>query len=149
MSTSTRIKPVFDDTALQRLEALTAKRKDGTLSAGEALDLKDLRVMKDEARNVERRAANAEKRRRHEDRDKYRLGGLAFDAGLKDWPDNLLTAGFAYLAGLSDREKAALLQRHANSNATVGAPAAAQPPATGGWAAAGSGSGTPAARAEG
>ena len=134
---SMRIKPVtFDDTALQRLEALTAKRKDGTLSAGEALDLKDLRVMKDEARNVERRAANAEKRRRHEDRDKYRLGDLAFDAGLRGWPDNLLTAGFAYLAGLSDREKAALLQRHANSNATAGAEA-------------GSGSGTPAARAEG
>ena len=138
---SMRIKPVtFDDTALQRLEALTAKRKDGTLSAGEALDLKDLRVMKDEARNVERRAANAGKRRRHEDRDKYRLGDLAFDAGLRGWPDNLLTAGFVYLAGLSDREKAALLQRHAN---TAGAEAA------GGWAAAGSGSGTPAARAEG
>ena len=132
MSANTNTPLTFDDTALRRLEALVARRKDGTLSAGEALDLKDLRVMKDEARNVERRAANAEKRRRHEDRDKYRLGGLALAAGLKDWPDNLLTAGFAYLAGLSDREKAALLQRHANSNA-----------------AAGSGSGTPAARAEG
>lgn len=132
MSANTNTPLTFDDTALRRLEALVARRKDGTLSAGEALDLKDLRVMKDEARNVERRAAIAEKRRRHEDRDKYRLGGLALAAGLKDWPDNLLTAGFAYLAGLSDREKAALLQRHANSNA-----------------AAGSGSGTPAARAEG
>ena len=132
MSANTNTPLTFDDTALRRLEALVARRKDGTLSAGEALDLKDLRVMKDEARNVERRAANAEKRRRLEDRDKYRLGGLALAAGLKDWPDNLLTAGFAYLAGLSDREKAALLQRHANSNA-----------------AAGSGSGTPAARAEG
>ena len=88
--------------------------------------------MKAEVRHARERAANAEKRRRHEDRDKYRLGGLALAAGLKDWPDNLLAAGFAYLAGLSDREKAALLQRHANSNA-----------------AAGSGSGTPAARAEG
>ncbi len=77
------------------------------------------------------RATIAEKRRR-EDRDKYRLGGLAFDAGLRGWPDNLLTAGFAYLAGLSDREKAVLLQRHANSNAVAG-----------------SGSGTPVARAEG
>lgn len=132
MSANTNTPLTFDDTALQRLEALVARRKDGTLSAGEALDLKDLRVMKDEARNVERRAANAEKRRRHEDRDKYRLGGLALAAGLKDWLDNLLTAGFAYLAGLSDREKAALLQRHADSNATAG-----------------SGSGTPAARAEG
>ena len=132
MSTSTRIKPVFDDTALQRLEALVARRKDGTLSAGEALDLKDLQLLKAEVRHARERAAIAEKRRRHEDRDKYRLGGLALAAGLKDWPDNLLAAGFAYLAGLSDREKAALLQRHANSNA-----------------AAGSGSGTPAARAEG
>ena len=132
MSANTNTPLTFDDTALRRLEALVARRKDGTLSAGEALDLKDLRVMKAEVRHARERAAIAEKRRRREDRDKYRLGGLALAAGLKDWPDNLLTAGFAYLAGLSDREKAALLQRHANSNA-----------------AAGSGSGTPAARAEG
>ncbi len=132
MSANTNTPLTFDDTALRRLEALTARRKDGTLSAGEALDLKDLRLLKAEVRHARERAAIAEKRRRHEDRDKYRLGGLALAAGLKDWPDNLLTAGFAYLAGLSDREKAALLQRHANSNA-----------------AAGSGSGTPAARAEG
>ena len=132
MSANTNTPLTFDDTALRRLEALVARRKDGTLSAGEALDLKDLRVMKAEVRHARERAAIAEKRRRHEDRDKYRLGGLALAAGLKDWPDNLLTAGFTRLAGLSDREKAALLQRHANSNA-----------------AAGSGSGTPAARAEG
>ena len=132
MSANTNTPLTFDDTALRRLEALTARRKDGTLSAGEALDLKDLRVMKAEARQAAEAAAIAEKRRQHEDRDKYRLGGLALAAGLKGWPDNLLTAGFAYLASLSDREKAALLQRHANSNA-----------------AAGSGSGTPAARAEG
>ena len=132
MSANTNTPLTFDDTALRRLEALVARRKDGTLSAGEALDLRDLRLLKAEVQHARERAAIAEKRRRHEDRDKYRLGGLALAAGLKDWPDNLLTAGFAYLAGLSDREKAALLQRHANSNA-----------------AAGSGSGTPAARAEG
>ncbi|MDA8251231.1 MAG: hypothetical protein M0Z28_18955 [Rhodospirillales bacterium] len=132
MSTNTWIKPVFDDTAMRRLEDLVAKCEDSTLSADEALDLAELRLLKAEVQHARERAAIAEKRRRGEDRDKYRLGGLAFDAGLKDWPDNLLTAGFAYLAGLSDREKAVLLQRHANSNA-----------------AAGSGSGTPAARAEG
>lgn len=132
MSANTNTPLTFDDTALRRLEALVARRKDGTLSAGEALDLKDLRLLKAEVQHARERAAIAEKRRRHEDRDKYRLGGLALAAGLKDWPDDLLAVGFAYLAGLSDREKAALLQRHANSNA-----------------AAGSGSGTPAARAEG
>ena len=129
---STRIKPVFDDTALQQLEALVARRKTAKLSAEEDLDLREMRNQRAMARQAAEAAAIAEKRRRHEDRDKYRLGGLALAAGLKDWPDNLLTAGFARLAGLRDREKAALLQRHANSNA-----------------AAGSGSGTPAARAEG
>ena len=123
---------VFDDTALRRLEALTARRKTAKLSADENLDLREMRNRRAMARQAAEAAANAEKRRRHEDRDKYRLGGLALAAGLKDWPDDLLAVGFAYLAGLSDREKAALLQRHANSNA-----------------AAGSGSGTPAARAEG
>ena len=123
---------VFDDTALRRLEALTARRKTAKLSAEEDLDLREMRNRRAMARQAAEAAAIAEKRRQQEDRDKYRLGGLALAAGLKDWPDNLLTAGFAYLAGLSDREKAALLQRHANSNA-----------------AAGSGSGTPAARAEG
>ena len=132
MSANTNTPLTFDDTALRRLEALVAKKKDAKLSADENLDLREMRNRRAMARQAAEAAANAEKRRRHEDRDKYRLGGLALAVGLKDWPDDLLTAGFAYLAGLSDREKAALLQRHANSNA-----------------AAGSGSGTPAARAEG
>ena len=132
MSANTNTPLTFDDTALQRLEALVAKKKDAKLNADENLDLREMRNRRAMARQAAEAAANAEKRRRHEDRDKYRLGGLALAAGLKDWPDDLLAVGFAYLAGLSDREKAALLQRHANSNA-----------------AAGSGSGTPAARAEG
>ena len=132
MSANTNTPLTFDDTALRRLEALVAKEKDAKLSAEEDLDLREMRNQRAMARQAAEAAAIAEKRRRHEDRDKYRLGGLALAAGLKDWPDNLLTAGFTRLAGLSDREKAALLQRHANSNA-----------------AAGSGSGTPAARAEG
>ena len=132
MSANRKAKPTFDDTAMQRLEELVAKKRDGTLSAEEDLDLREMRNQRAMARQAAEAAAIAEKRRQQEDRDKYRLGGLALAAGLKDWPDNLLAAGFARLAGLSDREKAALLQRHANSNA-----------------AAGSGSGTPAARAEG
>ena len=132
MSANTNTPLTFDDTALRRLEALTARRKTAKLSAEEDLDLREMRNRRAMARQAAEAAAIAEKRRQQEDRDKYRLGGLALAAGLKDWPDDLLAVGFAYLAGLSDREKAALLQRHANSNA-----------------AAGSGSGTPAARAEG
>ncbi len=70
MSANTNTPLTFDDTALRRLEALVARRKDGTLSAGEALDLKDLRLLKAEVRHARERAAIAEKRRRHEDRDK-------------------------------------------------------------------------------
>ena len=97
MSANTNTPLTFDDTALRRLEALVARRKDAKLSAGEALDLKDLRVMKAEVQHARERAAIAEKRRRHEDRDKYWLGGLAFAAGLKDWPDNLLKILFLYM----------------------------------------------------
>ena len=70
MSANTNTPLTFDDTALRRLEALVARRKDGTLNADENLDLREMRNRRAMARQAAEAAANAEKRRRHEDRDK-------------------------------------------------------------------------------
>ena len=115
--------------ALQRLEALAAKTRAGIrLTAGEALELRELRFLKAAARRAKERAAIAKARHQLEDRNKYRLGGLALAAGLKDWPDALLQAGFAWLAGLNDDEKAALRQTPAPADSVAGANGAAAPP---------------------
>ena len=118
----------LDEDALKRLEALTTKTRAGIrLSAGEALELRELRGLQADARRAGERAAIAKARRQLEDQTRYRLGGLALAAGLKDWPDALLQAGFAWLAGLNDDKKAALRQTPAQVDSVAGANGAAKP----------------------
>lgn len=105
-------KPVatFDEAAKERLEVLLKKRKEGhKFTVAETFELRELLNLRAETRCVKKRAAIAEGRRRHDDRTKYRLGSLALAAGLQEWPDDLLTAGFASLARMSDEQKADLL----------------------------------------
>ena len=102
----------FDEMAMQRLAALTTQTRSGVkLSAAEALELKELKLQKTAAALAQSRAQLAVARRKLEDREKYRLGGLAFAAKLNDWPEAALKAGFAMLAAMSEVEKAALAER--------------------------------------
>jgi len=102
----------FDEVALQRLEALTAQVKAGAkLSAAAALELKELKLQKSAAALAQSRAQLAVARRKLEDREKYRLGGLAFAAQLNGWPEDALRGGFAMLAALHADEQAALAAR--------------------------------------
>ena len=102
----------FDEVALQRLEALTAQARSGVkLSAAEALELKELKLQKSAAALAQGRAQLAVARRKLEDREKYRLGGLAFAAKLNGWSEDALRGGFAMLAALSADEQTALAER--------------------------------------
>jgi hypothetical protein len=99
----------FDETALKRLEALTAKSKGGgKLAAIEALEFKELRLLRQAALITKSRIDITVARRKIEDREKYRVGGLAVAAGLSRWNDDELKGGFAMLAALSDTVKAEL-----------------------------------------
>jgi hypothetical protein len=101
----------FDEMAMERLAALTAKAKaDVKLTAAEALELKELKLQKSMAAITLGRAQIAVARRKIEDREKYRIGGLAL-AKLNGWPEDALKGGFAMLAALSEAEKAALAER--------------------------------------
>jgi len=94
----------FDEVAMQRLEALTAQARSGMkLNAAEALELKELKLQKSAAALAQSRAQLAVARRKLEDREKYRLGGLAFAAQLNGWPEDALRGGFAMLAALAAR----------------------------------------------
>lgn len=102
----------FDEVALNRLEELVAKSKAGTkLPAVEALELKELKLLKLAAEIAKGRAEIAVARRKIEDREKYRIGGLAVAAGLSSWPDDMLKAGFAKLADLNDAQKSSLVMQ--------------------------------------
>ncbi|MBB5374519.1 conjugal transfer protein TraD [Acidocella aromatica] len=102
----------FDETAMDRLAVLTAQAKAGAkLSAAEALELKELKLQKSAAALAQSRAQLAVARRKLEDREKYRLGGLAFTAKLNGWPEDALRGGFALLAAMSATEQAALAER--------------------------------------
>ena len=101
----------FDEAAMERLSALTAKAKAETkLTAAEALEVKELKLQKSMAEISKSRAQIAVARRKIEDREKYRLGGLALAAQLNGWPEDALKAGFAMLAAMSAEEKAALAE---------------------------------------
>jgi hypothetical protein len=101
----------FDETALKRLEELVTKSKaSGKLPAPEALELKELKLLKSAAEIAKGRAEIAVARRKIEDREKYRVGGLAVTAGLNAWTDAELKGGFAMLYGLSDAVRAALAE---------------------------------------
>ena len=102
----------FDEAAMQRLAALTAQARSGVkLNAAEALEVKELKLQKSAAALAQSRAQLAVARRKIEDREKYRLGGLAFAAQLNGWPEDALRGGFAMLAAMSETEQAALAAR--------------------------------------
>jgi hypothetical protein len=99
----------FDETALKRLEALVAKSKTGgKLPAAESLELKELKLLRQTAEIAKSRASIAVAKRKIEDREKYRVGGLAVTAGLSVWNDDELKGGFAMLVELSDTVRAEL-----------------------------------------
>ena len=99
----------FDEAALQRLEALATKSKtSGKLPASEALELKELKLLRQAAEIAKSRAGIAVAKRKIEDREKYRVGGLAVAAGLSQWNDDELRGGFVMLAGLADTAKSEL-----------------------------------------
>ncbi len=99
----------FDEAALRRLEELVAKSKGGSkLPAPEALELKELKLLRQTAEIAKSRASIAVAKRKIEDREKYRVGGLAVAAGLSRWNDDELKGGFAMLAELADTAKSEL-----------------------------------------
>ena len=99
----------FDEAALQRLEALATKSKtSGKLPANEALELKELKLLRQAAEIAKSRAGIAVAKRKIEDREKYRVGGLAVAAGLSRWNDDELRGGFVMLAGLADTARSEL-----------------------------------------
>ena len=88
----------FDESALKRLEELVSKSKAGPkLPPTEALELKELKLLKSAAEIAKGRAEIAVAKRKIEDREKYRVGGLAVAAGLNTWTDEDLKAAFATL----------------------------------------------------
>ena len=89
----------FDESALKRLEELVNKSKAGPkLPPTEALELRELKLLKSAAEIAKGRAEIAVAKRKIEDREKYRVGGLAVTAGLNAWSDAELKAAFAILA---------------------------------------------------
>jgi hypothetical protein len=108
----------FDETALRRLEELAARTKGGAkLAATEALELKELKLLRQAAEIAKSRADIAVAKRKIEDREKYRVGGLAVVAGLSRWNDDELKGGFAMLAELSDTVRAELAVKGKNTTA--------------------------------
>lgn len=102
----------FDEAALQRLEHLAGKSKAGTrLSATEAIEIKELKLLRSAAEISKGWAKIAVAKRKIEDNEKYRIGGLAVTAKLNGWPEDVLRAGFLMLATMSQDEKAALTER--------------------------------------
>ncbi len=88
----------FDESALKRLEELVSKSKAGPkLPPIEALELKELKLLKSAAEIAKGRAEIEVAKRKMKDREKYRVGGLAVEAGLGAWSDDDLKAAFATL----------------------------------------------------
>ena len=109
----------FDETSLRRLEALVAKSKTtGKLPAPEALELKELKLLRQTAEIAKSRASIAVAKRKIEDREKYRVGGLAVAAGLSRWNDDELKGGFAMLVELADTAKSELSLRGKQARAS-------------------------------
>ncbi len=97
----------FDESALKRLEELVSKSKAGPkLPPTEALELKELKLLKSAAEIAKGRAEIAVAKRKIEDREKYRVGGLAVAAGLNTWSDAELKAAFASLVARGNQPPA-------------------------------------------
>ena len=129
MSPATPKQPVsiFNQAAEDRLKELLGKRKGDKLTDDEALQVRQLRLLKDKARQAKEGAAIEQARRRLADRDKYRLGGFALAAGLKGWSDADLQAGFVFLAAMDAARRAALPPAAANADTQAGGDDAAAP----------------------
>ena len=103
----------FDESALKRLEELVSKSKAGPkLPPAEALELKELKLLRQTAEIATRRASIAVAKRKIEDREKYRVGGLAVAAGLNAWTDAELKAAFAGLAANGNHVSVPVHQTH-------------------------------------
>ncbi len=88
----------FDESALKRLEELVSKSKAGPkLPPAEALELKELKLLKSAAEIAKSRAEIEVAKRKMKDREKYRVGALAIEAGLGAWSDKELKTAFASL----------------------------------------------------
>jgi hypothetical protein len=97
----------FDESALKRLEELVSKSKAGPkLPPTEVLELKELKLLKSAAEIAKGRAEIAVAKRKIEDREKYRVGGLAVAAGLNIWTDEELKAAFATLVARGNQHGA-------------------------------------------
>ena len=129
MSTAALKQPVsvFNQASEDRLKELLEKRKRDKLTGAEALEVRELRLLKDKARQAKEGAAIAQARRQLADQDRYRLGGFALTAGLGGWSAAELQAGFAFLAAMDAAQRAALPPVAANAGSKAGGDAVAAP----------------------
>ena len=129
MSTATPKQPVsvFNQAAEDRLKGLLGKRKGDKLTGEEALEVRELRLLKDKARQAKEGAAIAQARRQLADRERYRLGDLVLAAGLRGWSKEDLRNGFAHLAAMDAAQRAALPPVAANAGTQAGGDDAAAP----------------------
>jgi hypothetical protein len=118
---------VFNQAAEDRLKELLEKRKRDKLTRAEALEVRELHLLKDKARQAKEGAAIAQARRKLADQDRYRLGGLALTAGLGGWSAAELQAGFAFLAAMDAAQRATLPRVAANADSKAGGDAVAAP----------------------
>ncbi|MCA7121236.1 MAG: hypothetical protein LGL72_17985 [Acidibrevibacterium sp.] len=118
---------VFNQATEDRLKELLEKRKRGKLTRAEALEVRELQLLKAAAELAKKRAALAADCRKLADQDRYRLGGLVLAAGLGGWSDEDLRAGFAFLAAMDAAQRAALPPVAANADSKAGGDAVAAP----------------------
>lgn len=118
---------VFNQAAEDRLKELLEKRKHDKLTRAEVLEVRELRLLKDKARQAKEGAAIAQARRKLADQDRYRIGGFAITAGLGGWSDAELQAGFAFLAAMDAAQRATLPLVAANADSKAGGDAVAAP----------------------
>ena len=117
----------FNQAAEDRLKELLEKRKHDKLTRAEALEVRELQLLKAAAELAKKRAACAADRRKLADRDRYRIGGFALAAGLGGWSDAELQDWFAVLAAMDAAQRAALLLVAANADSKAGGDAVAVP----------------------
>ena len=118
---------VFNQAAKDRFKELLEKRKRDKLTRAEVLEVRELRLLKDKARQAKEGAAIAQARRKLADQDRYRIGGFALTAGLGGWSAAELRAGFAFLAAMDAAQRAALPPVAANADSKAGDDAVATP----------------------
>ena len=118
---------VFNQAAEDRLKELLEKRKRDKLTRAEALEVRELQLLKAAAELAKKRAAIEQARRQLADQDRYRIGGLALTAGLGGWSAAELRAGFAFLAAMDAVQRAALPPVAANADSKAGGDAVAAP----------------------